>query len=76
MTLLTIAAQAAKPTGACRMTPFRQFVWEKWQEHKDELLQWENRLPEYNEKYYFSKHRWFLKNIYREEQKEVDKDST
>lgn len=54
------------------MTPFRQFVWEKWQEHKDELLQWENRLPEYNEKYYFSKHRWFLKNIYREEQKKVD----
>jgi hypothetical protein len=55
------------------MTPFRQFVWEKWQEHKDELLQWEKRLPQYDSTYYFKQHKWFLKNLYQSLQKEVDK---
>jgi len=52
---------------------FRQFVYDKWYEHKDELLIWEKRLPQYDAKYYFKQHKWFLKNLYRELQKEVDK---
>ena len=69
MTLLTIAHQVPKPTGVCNMTSFRQFVWEKWQEHKDELMAWERTLPQYDEKYYFAKHKWFLKNIFKESKK-------
>ena len=51
------------------MTSFRQFVWEKWQEHKEELMAWERTLPQYDEKYYFAKHKWFLKNIFKESKK-------
>jgi hypothetical protein len=51
---------------------FRQFVYEKWYEHKDELLLWEKRLPQYDSTYYFKQHKWFLKNLFRELKKEVD----
>ena len=54
------------------MTSFKQFVFDKWQEHKEELLAWEHKLPEYDSNYYFHKHRWFLKKIYQEYKKEVD----
>lgn len=49
---------------------FRHWVSEKWMEHKDELLVWENRLPEYDAQYYFNKHKWMLKNMFREEHKD------
>ena len=52
---------------------FRQFVYDKWYEHKDELLMWEKRLPQYDSTYYFKQHKWFLKNLFRELKKEVDK---
>ena len=51
---------------------FRQFVYDKWYEHKDELLMWEKRLPQYDSTYYFKQHKWFLKNLFRELKKEVD----
>jgi hypothetical protein len=51
------------------MISFRQFVTEKWEEHKDELMAWEKKLPQYDAGYYFRKHKWFLKNIYKESQK-------
>lgn len=47
---------------------FRLFLSEKWMQHKDELMAWENRLPEYDDKYYFRKHRWMLRKMFREEQ--------
>ena len=49
---------------------FRLFVNEKWMEHKDEVFNWENKFPEYNSTYYFRKHRWMLKKMFKEEQKE------
>ena len=50
---------------------FRVFIQEKWMEHKDELLTWEKVLPEYDDKYYFRKHRWMLRKMYREENRNV-----
>lgn len=48
---------------------FRHWIQEKWMEHKDELLAWENRMPEYDSKYYFNKHKWMLRRMFMEEKK-------
>ena len=48
-------------------SPFRLFLIEKWMQHKDELMVWEKRLPEYDDKYYFQKHKWMLRKMFREE---------
>jgi hypothetical protein len=45
---------------------FRTFVYEKWQEHQEELLAWTRAYPEYNQRYYFIKHRWMLRRMYRQ----------
>ena len=46
---------------------FRLFCREKWYEHKDEILAWTGRpLTEYDDAYYFRKHRWLLKKMYKE----------
>mgnify|MGYP000041207047 CR=1 FL=1 len=48
---------------------FRLFCTEKWYEHKDEILQWTGRaLVEYDDAYYFRKHRWLLKRMFQDEQ--------
>jgi hypothetical protein len=52
------------------MSAFRRFVRDKWEEHKEELLEWEKQLPQYNQQYYFRKHCWFLKRLFK---LEVDK---
>ena len=52
-------------------SPFRQWLQEKWFEHKEEILVWEKRLPEYDDKYYFKKHKWMLRKMYREENTDV-----
>ena len=49
---------------------FRSFCNDKWFEHKDELFVWEHKQPEYDSTYYFQKHRWMLKQMFKEEQKE------
>jgi len=36
---------------------------------------WEKKLPQYDADYYFHKHKWFLKNIYKVEILGVDKRS-
>lgn len=51
------------------MMSFRQFVTEKWYEHKDEILMWTRTVPEYDAEYYFRKHRWLLKKMYTEAKK-------
>ena len=50
---------------------FRLWLIEKWYQHKDELLIWEKKLPEYDDKYYFRKHKWMLRKMYREEKGNV-----
>ena len=48
-------------------TSFRHFINEKWFEHKDEILTWTGKaLTEYDSAYYFRKHRWMLKRMYKE----------
>jgi len=47
-------------------TNFRAFCTEMWYKHRDEILEWERRLPQYNSSYYFRQHRWFLKNAYKQ----------
>ena len=51
------------------MMTFRQFVTEKWYEHKDEILLWTRAVPEYDAEYYFRQHRWLLKKMYQEYKK-------
>ena len=48
---------------------FRSFLNEKWYEHCDELMVWEKSFPEYNREYYWRKHKWLLKNMYKAEKK-------
>jgi len=45
---------------------FRSFLNEKWYEHQDELMVWEKKFPEYDRDYYFKKHKWLLKKMYKE----------
>jgi len=48
-----------------KQSAFRNFCNEMWYKHKDELLEWEKTLPQYDSNYYFRKHRWFLKNLFK-----------
>lgn len=46
---------------------FKLFCREKWFEHKDEILTWTGQpLTAYNDAYYFRKHRWLLKKMFKE----------
>ena len=47
---------------------FRLWLIEKWYEHKDELMMWERRLPEYDDKYYFNKHKWMLRRMFQQQE--------
>jgi|TARA_B110000503_G_C6962079_1_gene335529 hypothetical protein len=40
---------------------FRNWCYEKWQEHKEEVCQWEGRYPIATGQEYFAKYRWWLK---------------
>lgn len=51
---------------------FRTFCNDMWFKHKDELLEWEKRLPQYDSSYYYRKHKWFLKNAYLKMRSEKD----
>jgi hypothetical protein len=47
---------------------FRNFCQEKWFEHKDEIFAWTRQpLTEYDSDYYFRKHKWLLKKMFKEE---------
>lgn len=54
-------------------TLFRNFVYNKWLDHKDEIFSWTHQLPTYDEKYYFNKHRWMLRAMFKEEVKNNEK---
>ena len=59
------------PTINLPITPeiseFRSFCNEKWYEHKDEILLWTGDMVEYDSKYYYNKHRWLLKSMFKEQ---------
>ena len=47
---------------------FRIFIQNKWFEHKDEIYAWTRQpLTEYDDKYYFRKHKWLLKKMFKEQ---------
>ena len=46
---------------------FRLFCHEKWYEHKDEILLWTGDMVDYDSKYYYNKHRWLLKSMFKEQ---------
>ena len=49
-------------------TPFRAWCNEMWMQHKDEIFVWEHKQPEYDSTYYFQKHRWMLKQMFKDQQ--------
>ena len=48
------------------MSDFRLFCNETWYQHKDEILLWTGSQPDYDAQYYFGKHRWLLKAMFKE----------
>jgi len=50
--------------------PFRHFCTEKWHEHKEEILDWTRQTVDYDSTYYFRKHRWLLKAMFKNQIKE------
>ena len=55
---------------------FRLFCIHKWFEHKDEIYDWTGKaLTEYDDRYYFQKHRWLLKRMFKDEQEQLQKAS-
>lgn len=59
-----------KTKGQLLKEDFRAFLNDKWYEHKDELLLWENKFPEYDREYYWRKHRWLLKKMYQDKKRD------
>ena len=50
-----------------KASAFRNFCQEKWFEHKDEIYTWTKKpLTEYDSEYYFRKHKWLLKSMYKD----------
>ena len=46
---------------------FRTFCRNIWHEHREEIFMWTNQLVEYNDQYYFNKHKWMLKHMFKEQ---------
>lgn len=42
-------------------SPFSNWLREVWMQHKDEVEMWTKSSPDYDIKYYFNKHKWWLK---------------
>ena len=45
---------------------FRHWCQEMWYLHQDEIEAWTGKLPGYDSTYYFRKHRWMLKNLWKQ----------
>lgn len=61
-----------KTKGELLKEEFRSFLNDKWYEHQEEILVWEKKLPQYDREYYWQKHKWLLKNMFKQS-KNVDK---
>ena len=44
---------------------FKQWCYEKWQEHCHEIEAWTGSNPDYLSKVYFQKYKWWLRREYR-----------
>jgi hypothetical protein len=68
MDLSNISPPKAKPKTKAELLreDFRSFLNDKWYEHQDELMTWEKKFPEYDRDYYFKKHKWLLKKMYKD----------
>ena len=71
MDLSNISFPKAKPKTKSEILreEFRMFLQEKWYEHEDEIMVWEKRLPQYDREYYWRKHKWLLKNMFKEQKR-------
>ena len=58
-----------KTKGQLLKEEFRSFLNDKWYEHQDEILIWEKKLPQYDREYYWQKHKWLLKNMFKEQKR-------
>lgn len=59
------------------VSQFRLFCTQKWFEHKDEILAWTGKpLTEYDSDYYFRKHRWMLKSMYKDQRRSYVRSTT
>lgn len=63
---IQVPLQKEKTKGELLKESFRGFLNDKWYEHCDELMAWEKHYPEYDREYYFKKHKWLLKKMYKE----------
>ena len=43
---------------------FRSWIFEIWQEHVEETLAWTGKVPEYTQRHYFARYKWWLKREY------------
>lgn len=59
--------ETPKTKGQLLKDAFRSFLNDKWYEHQEELINWEKKYPEYDREYYFKKHKWLLKKMFKEE---------
>jgi hypothetical protein len=68
MDLSNISPPKAKPKTKAELLKedFRSFLNDKWYEHQDELMTWEKKFPEYDREYYWKKHKWLLKKMYKD----------
>jgi len=48
-----------------QISEFRIFCQDKWFEHKDEIYNWTNELVCYDDTYYFNKHKYVLKRMFK-----------
>ena len=71
MDLSNISLPKAKPKTKSQILKeeFRMFLQEKWYEHEDEIMVWEKKMPQYDREYYWKKHKWLLKNMFKEQKR-------
>lgn len=49
-----------------KKSTFRNWILQKWFEHRDEIESYERRLIEDSPEEYFQKSKWFLKRLYKD----------
>jgi len=54
-----------------KQSDFRNFIREKWYQHVDEMMAWENKSVDYSMKLWYIKNKWFLAHLYKKEGKDV-----
>ena len=47
------------------ISPFRSFAQNLWEEHKEEIMNWEGTTCAYTSQEYFNKNKWYVKKLYK-----------